>query len=95
MRFDFICTPNLYLSNYEDGIYSKVVQLTPKYVICNMTKTCLEITQVDNIQSMNEFNRIWEANEKKEWYWPVGNINEENLKITFRKIKPQNVKKLN
>jgi len=41
------------MADFEDQIYTKVVQITPAYVICNMTNTPIEIAQANNIEAMH------------------------------------------
>ena len=53
-----------------------------------MTKTSIEIAQADNINATSDLERIWKPQEKKEWYWPVGNYAEESLRIVIKKVKP-------
>lgn len=64
------------------------MQIAPAYVICNQTKTNIEIAQADHINARDKQDRIFKAYEKREWYWPVGNLAENALKIIIRKIQP-------
>ena len=72
------------LANNEENIYTKVVQISPTYVICNFTSQPLEVAQADNIDALSEGERILRVNEKREWYWPVGD--HPNLKLIIRKL---------
>lgn len=44
-RYDFVCTPSLALAHYQEAIYTKLVLISPMYVIVNKTKGYLRIAQ--------------------------------------------------
>lgn len=69
-RYDLVCTTALPLANYQDSIYTKVIQISPKYVVCNMTKGYLDIAQENTVERNDDIFRVFAPGEKREWYWP-------------------------
>jgi hypothetical protein len=63
-----VCTTSLPLANSEDSVYTKVITLSPKYVVCNFTRGYLEIAQENALEKSHD--RIFYPGEKREWYWP-------------------------
>ncbi len=47
VRYDFVCKPNMEVADYESKIFTKVVLITPKYIICNNTKANIEVAQFE------------------------------------------------
>lgn len=54
------------MADPEDFIFTKMVVVSPKYVLVNQMKTAIEVAQVYNEE---EGRNVMEVGDRKEWYW--------------------------
>ena len=66
-KYDFVLSTSLQLADAQQTIYTKMVLMSPKYVLVNMMKGPIEVAQV-NTQTNNYSKRL-NINDKREWYW--------------------------
>ena len=72
---------SLAVADQEDSIYTKMVVISPKFVLVNHMKTCIEVAQVDT--KAMPYNKQLNPKEQKEWFWQ--DHNKEKLLIVRKR----------
>ena len=79
-KFNFAISAHLHLCDVSDSIYTKVISISPKYVLVNQAQCALEISQ-KNCEDI--FSKHLAQGQRMEWNWQ-NNIENDHL-IVIRK----------
>jgi hypothetical protein len=71
-KYEFIYTTYMSLVDENDFIYTKVVSIQPRYVMCNKLSRAINIAQVGNEYLYD----LLETGERREWVWQDSNLEE-------------------
>ena len=97
-----VVSTSLTLSDYEQTIYTKMVKISPKYVLVNQMDFYLEVTQFNVTEDVLSGEMKWALTisnpplapeEKREWYWPNAAekelllIRQSDMKVSRKKTK--------
>lgn len=70
------------MADADDFIFTKLIVVSPKYVLVNQMKTPIEVAQV-NMEETTQGRQVMEVGDRKEWVW--SDSTKENL-ICVRKM---------
>ena len=67
-RYDFAMNTSLVEADADDFIFTKIIVISPKYVLVNSMKSRLEVAQI-NTQHSSQACMLMEVGERREWVW--------------------------
>lgn len=84
-QYDFAMSSQLALADPDDFIYTKMIVMSPKYVLVNQMKAPIEVAQIYSTEdSSYEREERLDEGDRKEWVWQ--DHNEKNL-LCVRKMR--------
>ena len=84
-KYDFSMSTSLQMADPEDFIFTKIIMISPKYVLVNHMKSPLEVAQIYTEDTVSG-KQLMQVGDRKEWVWP--DYTKENL-IVIRKMGQQ------
>mmetsp|Transcript_28502 Transcript_28502/g.38012 ORF Transcript_28502/g.38012 Transcript_28502/m.38012 type:complete len:240 (+) Transcript_28502:400-1119(+) len=67
-KYDFQMNTSLALADFDEKIFTKLIVISPKYVLVNQMKGAIEVAQL-NTQHMPLACVLMESGDRREWVW--------------------------